>query len=226
MKIYKLLPSILTTITIIASHSSQAADIPLYPTGPSQDSTFVRFINATNSNLSVSAGGSRSKIKLDTTQPASQYYPVTSKSKVLGEFANEFESSSISVNSKSGEFTSIAALNNGKHLKQLIIKETPSDFNSLKSSIALYNLNEKNCQSAGLNIVGKDIALFSQIKFGSFERRSINPVAISVQLTCDGKATGKNLDLGTLQAGQRYSIFVFAGDIDPRVIAATDSIFR
>ena len=57
------------------SFTTYAADIPLYPTGPSQDSAFVRFINGTDTNLSVVAGETKAKISLNANEPASKYYP-------------------------------------------------------------------------------------------------------------------------------------------------------
>ena len=44
---------------------SNAADIPLYPTGPSADSSFVRFINGTDAALELTAAGSQAKVQLD-----------------------------------------------------------------------------------------------------------------------------------------------------------------
>jgi len=205
---------------------TQAADIPLYPTGPSQDSAFVRFINGTDTNLSVVAGETKAKVSLNVNDPASKYYPVASKVKITGEFSDGKVSSPIALNVKPGEFATVVALANGSNLKQAIVKEQPDDFNALKSSLALYNLSSTGCASAGLLVVDRSVSLFEKVQSGTLQRRLINPVSLSVQLTCNAKPIGKALDLGLLQAGQRYSIFAVPAMDSARIFFATDTITR
>ena len=224
------LPNIFTLIigitASIFSYNTYAADIPLYPTGPSQDSAFVRFINGTDTNLSVAAGETKAKIALNVNEPASKYYPVGSKAKITGEFSSGKVSSPISLNVKPSEFATVVALANGSNLKQVIVKEQPDDFNALKSSLALYNLSSAGCTSAGLLVVDRSVSLFEKVQSRTLQRRLINPVSLSVQLTCNTKPTGKVLDLGLLQAGQRYSIFAVPTTDSPRIFFATDTIAR
>ena len=223
-------PNLYTLIIAMTALSSSgityAADIPLYPTGPSQDSAFVRFINGTDINLSVAAGETKAKISLNANEPASKYYPVASKVKITGEFSNGKVSSPISLNVKPSEFATVVALANGSNLKQVIVKEQPDDFNALKSSLALYNLSSAGCTSAGLLVVDRSVSLFEKVQSGTLQRRLINPINLSVQLTCNAKPIGKALDLGLLQAGQRYSIFAVPTADSPRIFFATDTIAR
>jgi hypothetical protein len=223
-------PNLYTLIIAMTALSSSgityAADIPLYPTGPSQDSAFVRFINGTDINLSVAAGETKAKISLNANEPASKYYPVASKVKITGEFSNGKVSSPISLNVKPSEFATVVALANGSNLKQVIVKEQPDDFNALKSSLALYNLSSAGCTSAGLLVVDRSVSLFEKVQSGTLQRRLINPVSLSVQLTCNTKPAGKVLDLGLLHAGQRYSIFAVPTTDSPRIFFATDTIAR
>ena len=223
-------PNLYTLIIAMTALSSSgityAADIPLYPTGPSQDSAFVRFINGTDINLSVAAGETKAKISLNANEPASKYYPVASKVKITGEFSNGKVSSPISLNVKPSEFATVVALANGSNLKQVIVKEQPDDFNALKSSLALYNLSSAGCTSAGLLVVDRSVSLFEKVQSGTLQRRLINPINLSVQLTCNAKPIGKALDLGLLQAGQRYSIFAVPTTDSPRIFFATDTIAR
>ena len=223
-------PNLYTLIIAMTALSSSgityAADIPLYPTGPSQDSAFVRFINGTDINLSVAAGETKAKISLNANEPASKYYPVASKVKITGEFSNGKVSSPISLNVKPSEFATVVALANGSNLKQVIVKEQPDDFNALKSSLALYNLSSAGCTSAGLLVVDRSVSLFEKVQSGTLQRRLINPINLSVQLTCNAKPIGKALDLGLLQAGQRYSIFAVPTADSPRIFFASDTIAR
>ena len=226
MKLPNLYTLIIAMTALSSSGITYAADIPLYPTGPSQDSAFVRFINGTDINLSVAAGETKAKISLNANEPASKYYPVASKVKITGEFSNGKVSSPISLNVKPSEFATVVSLANGSNLKQVIVKEQPDDFNALKSSLALYNLSSAGCTSAGLLVVDRSVSLFEKVQSGTLQRRLINPVSLSVQLTCNTKPTGKVLDLGLLQAGQRYSIFAVPTADSPRIFFATDTIAR
>ena len=226
MKLIKIYTSIFAVAATSVGFITHAAEIPLYPTGPSQDSAFVRFINGTDTNLSVAAGETKAKIALNVNEPASKYYPVGSKAKITGEFSSGKVSSPISLNVKPSEFATVVALANGSNLKQVIVKEQPDDFNALKSSLALYNLSSAGCTSAGLLVVDRSVSLFEKVQSRTLQRRLINPVSLSVQLTCNTKPTGKVLDLGLLQAGQRYSIFAVPTTDSPRIFFATDTIAR
>lgn len=226
MKLNKIYAYVIAVTTSSVGCLTHAADINLYPTGPSQDSAFVRFINGTDTSLSVTAGGSKAKVVLDANQPASKYYPVNTKGSITGEFSDGKVSSPISLNVKPSEFATVVALANGSNLKQVIVKEQPDDFNALKSSLALYNLSSAGCTSAGLLVVDRSVSLFEKVQSGTLQRRLINPVSLSVQLTCNTKPTGKVLDLGLLQAGQRYSIFAVPTADSPRIFFATDTIAR
>jgi hypothetical protein len=217
-----LLPAVISSIACLA----HAAEIPLYASGPSEDSAFVRFINGTDTNLSIVAGETKAKIALKVNEPASKYYPVGSKAKITGEFSDGKVSSPISLTVKPSEFATVVALASGSNLKQVIVKEQPDDFNALKSSVALYNLSSASCASAGLLVVDRAISLFEKVKVGTLQRRLINPVSLSVQLTCNAKPVGKVLELGLLQAGQRYSVFAVPASDSPQIFFARDIIAR
>ena len=204
-----------------------AAEIALYPTGPSEDSSFGRFVNGTDSPLDIVAAESKSKIRLDGSHPSTNYYPVKAKSKISGKFILGDLQSNIDLSVKPGEFATVIALAtaDGKGLKQTVIREEPDDFNALKTSLSLYNLDSA-CASAGLNASGRSVSLFKQVATGKMERRSINPVKISVDLLCGGKLVGTPLNLGDLQAGQRYSVFVMPSSKGSRMFIASDAVAR
>ena len=204
---------------------SHAADIPLYPTGPSADSSFVRFINATDVPLELTAAGSQARIKLDDTQPATSFYPVAAKADIKGRFTSAQAKTDVSVKVKPGEFVSVIALSNGTTLKQLIVGEEPDDFNALKASLAFVNASD-SCAKAGLQVVGRTVMLFENVVPEKLVRRSINPVKISVQLLCDGQPTGTVLNLRELEPGERYSVFAVPSANSARIFLASDSVAR
>ncbi|PTT98460.1 cell division protein FtsQ, partial [Pseudomonas sp. HMWF031] len=58
----------------------------------------------------------------------------------------------------------------------------------------------------------------------SVQRRSINPVSLSVQLVCANANVGAPLDLGELKAGERYSVLLVPSATGPRLLNATDTL--
>lgn len=203
----------------------QGAEIPLYETGPSQDAAFVRFVNAGNDPLELSAAGSKARSRLDLGAPATAFFSVNAGAKVKGAFHAGSQRSDIALSVKPGEFATVVALPGAGAVTQTVLREQPDDFNALKSSLALYNLDPR-CASAGLSVVGRSAALFEAVPSGTLQRRALNPVSISVQLQCGGKPTASPLALGNLQAGQRYSVFVMPAAAAPRLFIATDSVAR
>lgn len=226
MKLHTIVSALIATTASSFGGLSLSAEIALYPTGPSQDSAFVRFINGTDANLSLTAGGSKAKIALDASQPASQFYPVPSKGKITGEFSNSQTNSPISLAVKPGEFATVIALSNGDKLKQIVIKEQPSDFNSLKASLALFNVAPSSCSQAGLVVVDRSVSIVEKVATGTTQRRLLNPVNLTVQLSCNGKATGNVLKLDNLKAGERYSIFAVQNLDGVRIFFAIDTVAR
>ena len=188
-----------------------ATEMALYPTGPSQDSAFVRFVNGSESPLEIVASGSKSKILLNEKKPSSNFFPIAANKEIKGQFVGETLKSDVALTVKPGEFVSAVAVLKDNKLKPIIIRETPDDFNSLKASVALYNLAGAQCNVASLVIVGKGVNLVEKVQQNQIARRSINPLNISVELACDSKNTGINLNLGNLQAGKRYTLFALPG---------------
>ncbi|MEI8399755.1 MAG: cell division protein FtsQ [Alcaligenaceae bacterium] len=211
-------------VAAIGVGSSMAADIPLYPTGPSADSSFIRFINGTDASLDLTAAGSQAKVQLDSKTPATVFYPVRAKSDIKGQFRQAQNKSDIAATVKAGEFVSVVALTDGaKKLKHLTIGEEPDDFNALKVSLAFYNVSI-TCANAGLQVVGRNVMLFEKLGVNALTRRMINPVKISVQLLCGEQATGAPLELGELVAAERYSVFAVPAGDTTRVFIVSDVV--
>jgi len=217
---------LLSFLTAVTSLSAQAVEIPLYSTGPGQDAAFVRFVNARSGSMDVKAGGgSQSGTTLQPGQPASPFYPVQGNASVKGFFKNTSLQSDIALKVKPGEFATVVAMPGGAVIKQTVLRESPDDFNALKASLALYNLDAQ-CAAAGLNVVGRSASLFENVAAGSLQRRALNPVSISVQLLCKGKVTPATLALGALEPGQRYSVFVIPEGKGSKLFMASDAVAK
>lgn len=215
----------LCLVGCVFSALSNAADIPLYPTGPSADSSFVRFINGTDAALELTAAGSQAKVQLDAKTPSTVFYPVRAKSEIKGQFTQGQSKSAIATTVKAGEFVSVIALIDGATFKHVTIGEEPDDFNALKVSLAFYNVST-TCANAGLQVVGRNVMLFEKLGVNALTRRMLNPVKISVQLLCGEQTTGSPLELGELVAGERYSVFAVPAAGTTRIFIASDAVAR
>jgi alginate O-acetyltransferase complex protein AlgF len=217
-------PAVLATCLFAAN--AGAAETQLYDTGPAQDASFLRFVNATDKPIAIAANGKDATVKLDAAKPATDYFPVKANSAIEGTVTQTgATSAAVSLKVAPSAFATVVALADGGALKTLTISETPDDFNGMKASLAFYAVDAR-CADAGLNAAGRDIALFTKVAQGTLQRRSINPVKVGVQLMCAGKPSGSALDLGELQAGQRYSVFAVPAANGPRLFLAPDTLAR
>jgi hypothetical protein len=208
---------------LLASLHVQAAEFSLYPTGPAQDSAFIRFINATAAPLDVSAAQGQ-PLRLDAKQPASLYFPVQASPSIKGTLVSGEQTLAVDVGIEPGEFATVIALPgaNGK-TEQVTVREQPDDFNGLKASLAFYSV-DAGCADASLRPAGRTADLFKAVAPGTLQRRSINPVSLSVQLVCGGANVGSPLDLGELKAGERYSVLLVPSASGPHLLSATDTL--
>ncbi len=184
----------------------------------------MRFINLTDGTIELQASGSKTSLALTTAKPDSGFLPVAAGKPVKGQLIRGSQKTDINVVVKPGEFATVLGIPAGAAaLGTQIVRESPDDFNALKSSLAFYNV-AADCRQAGLKAAGRDVSIFKDVATGQVTRRLINPVAMSVQLVCAGKATGEPLDLGTLAAGQRYSVFASPAAKGIRLSATTDTV--
>jgi len=208
-----------------AALPASAAGIPLYPTGPAEDSAFIRFVNAAGGSLQVQASGSNATLSLPEDKPASDFIPVAANKPVKGTLQQAGRRTPVSVTVKPGEFATVIALPGDAAQAPAVIKESPDDFNALRASLALYNA-DPGCRDAGLRTAGRNVEIFAGVASGRSARRLVNPVSLTVELTCAGKPQGAPIGLGALEAGQRYSVLVVPGAQGSRALFAADTVAR
>jgi len=204
--------------------SSVLAEVQLYETGPSQDSSYLRFVNGSNQAMEIEASGSKVKLALQPSSPASDFQPVRARSEIKGAFVQGAVRQDVALSVQPGEFATVLGVADGKGgLMVKVLREKPDSFNALKASIGFVSV-DPSCAAAGLKVAGRDVALFENAATETITRRMINPVALSVQLVCAGQAVGAPVDLGQLQAGQRYSVFVTPSAQGARLVHAKDNV--
>jgi alginate O-acetyltransferase complex protein AlgF len=209
--------------SLLVSGSLQAAEIPLYPTGPDEDSAFLRFFNAGSGPLELVAAGSGTRLSVDDQQRVSDFLSVPAGKAVKGTLSQGARSQALDIQVEPGEFATVVGINGAEGLQLRVVREQPDDFNALKASLAFYSL-DASCEEAGLQAAGRNLDIFKAVADGEVQRRSINPLKLSVQLTCAGAAQGAPLELGELQAGERYTVFLIPSAQGPQLIGTTDKL--
>lgn len=208
---------------LLACGAAHAAQIPLYPTGPDEDSAFLRFVNAGSGSLELTAAGSGTRLSVDDQQRVSDFLSVPAGKAVKGTLKQGPASQALDIRVEPGEFASVVGIAEGETLTLRVVREQPDDFNALKASLAFYSL-DASCADAGLQAAGRNLDIFKNVADGSVQRRSINPLKLSVQLICAGAVQGEPLDLGELQAGERYTVFLTPSATGPRLTRAIDTL--
>ena len=153
----------------------------------------------------------------------SLFFPVQASSPIKGSLVSGAQKLAMDLKVEPGEFATVLVLPDGAGLKQVAVREQPDDFNGLKASLAFFNV-DASCADASLRPAGRTADLFKAVPVDSLQRRSINPVSLSVQLVCANANVGAPLDLGELKAGERYSVVLVPSAAGPRLLNATDSL--
>lgn len=219
---------IVPTLMTCTAVSAQAAGPMLYETGPAQDSAFVRFVNGLDHAVEVVPEGGRARLSLPTSKPLGDFLPVRPDTVIKGAFEARGQRAGVAVKTAPGAFSTVVARSAGagKPFTVTVLTEAPDDFSALRASLGFASL-DKACVPAGLQTAGKGVALFSGVALEQLQRRQINPVKLTVQATCGGKPVGGVVDLGQLEAGQRYSVLLMpAAGGAPRVVFAADTVAR
>jgi len=212
---------ILTCVAAACSFAAYA-DNPLYETGPGQDSSFVRFLNASSDKATIVNGAAKVVLDAKTEGRVSRFYPVKAGDKLTAVVQVGGVKTSVEVVAKPGEFVTVAVVNKGASLDNLLVRETPTDFNAMRASISLLNA-DPSCSSAGLTGGAKNAMIFEAVKPATTSRRLVNPVSLTVQAQCAGEAAGAAVDMSQLQAGERYSVIVIPGKTGRQTFFVRDS---
>lgn len=213
----------LAAVPVLSICTLAHAEVALYPTGPAEDSAFIRFVNTGTAPLDVIAQAGQPPLRLEVAAPVSLFFPVQASSPIKGSLVSGAQKLAMDLKVEPGEFATVLVLPDGTGIKQVAVREQPDDFNGLKASLAFFNV-DASCVDASLRPAGRTADLFKAVPVDSLQRRSINPVSLSVQLVCANANVGGPLDLGELKAGERYSVLLVPSTAGPRLLNATDSL--
>ncbi|RBH58306.1 MULTISPECIES: alginate O-acetyltransferase AlgF [Pseudomonas] len=216
-RIRELLLGLATLISFAAAHG----DTALYPTGPSQDSALIRFVNALDSPLDVLPEGEQTPSTL-APSVVSVFSAVPADKPVTGALSSAGVSVPVKLNLVPGEFVTFVVLPGDKGFELLTVREQPKDFNGLQASLALINA-DPDCTGGGLRRAGRqEQPIFHDLNPGLLERRDVNPVKLSVQGFCDGTLVTAPLSLGPLESGERYTVLILSQNGKPVLVFVKD----
>lgn len=178
------------------------AEPQLYETGPSEESSYVRFVNATDKPVSVVTAKAKIELPVKDAARSSRFFPVKAGTKLSATLQASGHKIAVDVTGKPWEYITVIAMSDGTYKA---VRETPDDFNASRSSVALFNID---AACAGATMLGgaKNATVLDGVKPYTVQRRLINPVKLQVSLGCGGP--GVSVDLSQLQAGERYSVFM------------------
>jgi hypothetical protein len=202
--------------------AAQAADGRLYPSGPPNGVAYLRFVNLAPHEVTIVSPAAKIVIPADDAHRVREFDPVPPGTALTGSAQMGEASKPIDVMLKANEFATVAVSGDGKDgISLTVFREAPSDFNALKSSLALFNL-DKDCAAAQLVAGDNHMSVIPDVAPGAIGRRLVNPVDAALGVACGDPAQGVPAKLGPLAAGDRYSIFLIAGGAGREVVAQRD----
>ncbi len=195
----------------------------LYETGPAEESAYVRFVNATGGSISIHAAKGAATVRLDARAEGrvSNFFRVKSGTRLSAIIKSKTGQVQVDVVGKTEQYITIAVLPDGNaRIITRVVSEMPDDFNAMRSSLALFNLDE-SC-SASMQGGAKRTSVFVDVKPLTVQRRLINPVKLTVATGCTRQADGAELDMSQLEAGARYSVFLLPSGMASRAFFVRD----
>jgi alginate O-acetyltransferase complex protein AlgF len=186
------------------------AEPPLYETGPGQDSSYVRFLNATAVDATVVSASGKASVALGTRGGArvSRFYPVTAGARLEAVLEIGGGKLPAVVVAKPGEYVTVAVVaGSAGRFETRLMREAPTDYSGARASISLANA-DAHCARASMSGGARDARIVEDVSPFGIGRRQVNPVRLSVRVHCEGEPAATGVDLSQLEAGERYSVFL------------------
>jgi alginate O-acetyltransferase complex protein AlgF len=225
--VVRLLFGIIAGLTLLACvtlhwNVAVAAEGKLYPSGPPNGVAYLRFVNLTPHEVTITSPAAKITIPADDAHRVGEFDPVPPKTALTGSAQFGEASKPIDVTLAPNEFATVAVSADGADGVTLtVFRETPTDFNALKASLGLFNA-DKGCEKAQLVVGDNHQAVISDIAPGAVGRRQVNAVNVLLGVVCGDPAQSMPAKLGQLNAGDRYSVFVVGNGSSHDIVAARD----
>jgi alginate O-acetyltransferase complex protein AlgF len=206
---------------LVVAGAAFAADGRLYPSGPPNGVAYLRFVNLAPVEVTIVSPAAKITIPTDDAHRVGEFDPVTPGVALTGSAQLGEATKPINVTLQQNEFVTVAVTGSGDALTVTLLRETPSDFNALKSSLGLFNLDQ-SCANAQLLAGDQHLAVVSDVALGAVGRRMVNPVDVGLAVSCGDPAQSLPVKLGGLVAGDRYSVFIVGSGSGRQVLGQRD----
>jgi hypothetical protein len=196
-------------LVLAAAPLAARAEPALYETGPGQDSSFVRFLNATPVQATVLSAKGTASVALGTQGAArvSRYHPVIAGKRLEASVQVGGAKVPAVVVARPGEYITVAVVPAAAGgFETRLVREAPTDYSAARVSLSLSNL-DAGCAKAAMTGGAKQAQIVEAVAPFGIGRRQVNPVKLAVQVHCDGRPAA-GVDLAQLEAGERYSVFL------------------
>ena len=212
---------LLVVLAAMPAGQGVAAEGRLYPSGPPNGVAYLRFVNLAPGEVTITSPAAKIVVPADDAHRVGEFDPVTPGVALTGSAQLGAATKPIDVTLTANEFVTVAVTASGDGIALTVFRETPSDFNAVKSSLGLFNA-DKDCAKAQLVVGDSHQTVVADVAPGAIGRRSVNPVNAELAVTCGDPAQAVPAKLGQLNAGDRYSVFIVAGASGPQVVAQRD----
>jgi len=195
---------------LLAAAEVGAAGPPrLYNSGPARGAGFIRIANLADGTISVTpAGRAKIEISAQDAQRVTQFEAIVpGKIAASIQFGGKTRKLDIVIAANELVTVAVGAAASGG-IEWTVFREKPTDFNALRSSLALYPV-DKTCTHARL-LADKDTVVIADVAPGTVRRRAVNPVKAALTVACADKPAELPAELGALEAGERYSVLILA----------------
>jgi len=224
-KVIKSIGGLLLMVASLAASTLVCAETQLYETGPAEDSSYVRFVNATENPLTITSEKKSAKLELKAQQDglATKFFAVKSGTELAASIQGKGGKIAVKVVGKAWEYITIVIMPDGAtRFKTMLVRETPTDFNAMRASLALFNL-DASCAGALMQGGAKKVTILDQVKPFKVQRRLVNPIKLTAAVSCGDKSADASVDISQLQAGERYSVLLLNLKNKRQVFLVNDS---
>jgi alginate O-acetyltransferase complex protein AlgF len=217
--VHRVLGGLAIALIVAASGAAHAAEGRLYPSGPPNGVAYLRFVNLAPQEVTITSPAAKISIPANDGRRVGEFDPVTPGTPLTGTVQLGAATKPIDLTLKANEFVTVAVSGAADGVAITMFREEPSDFNALKSSLALFNLDQ-GCVAAELLAGDNHLSVISAVAPGASARRLVNPVDVILAVSCGDPASAVPAKLGALAAGERYSVFVVGAPGPGRQIVA------
>lgn len=212
----------LVFLALLLSPLTYADEPQLYPTGPSEDSSYLRFVNTLGSSLDIKQGNSL-RTELTTKDGSTAWQAVKANTPLPATLSLGGRTLEVVAKVKPSEFVTYAAVQDPKDGWRMVeVVDKSPDFSSLKAALALVNL-VPDCPSASARLSGKNVVIVDKVGYEGVSRRMVNPVSLIVDVFCGERQLGESLSL-SLRPGERWSLIAYPTDRGTSVMYLLDKL--